>query len=240
MIPRIIHQIWLQGGLPPELAANVDRLKALNPGWEHRLYGAADAERILASFDRTTGEAYRKINPRYRAAQADFLRHLIIYRHGGVYCDIKSGFSKPLNDVLLPTDTYVLVRVPSLHKELPNGEYLTHFIIAKPAHPFTAQVIHRLTYNVLDYKPWAATGRNGVLRTTGPIAYTLAIDSRMPSDNYRIATEDELGAYYSFGDWTAPDHYSELRAPVVRMRALGSTISRFFTGLRSAKALMTG
>jgi inositol phosphorylceramide mannosyltransferase catalytic subunit len=251
LVPRIIHQIFLHGPLPPELQQNVDRLKTVNPGWEHRLYDLKDAERIVAEYGGEIAEAYHRIDPRYGAAKADFLRHLIIVRDGGVYCDIKSGFSRPLDEVIRPDDSYILSQWANgpgepyenrgLHRDLthvPGGEFVTYFIISAPNHPFTEATIQRIVKNISDYKPWNAVGRNGVLRTTGPIAYTLAIHPLLNQHPHRFASEGELGAYPSipydhFAVFT--NHYSLLRVPVVRLGLAGTALSRVFDGLRALK-----
>ena len=237
MIPRILHQIWLRGGeLPSALQRNVDNLRSLNPGWEHRLWTSKEADELLASYEDKIAKSYYRIDPRYGAARADLLRHLIIYRHGGVYCDIKSGFLRPLDDVLRPDDEYILCRVPTRHKELPNGELLTHFVIARPTHPFSASVIQNILCNIRDYRPWHAVGRIGVLRTTGPIAYTLAIDRSLDGPPCRFVTEEEIGCYFSidYDHMSAfPNHYSTLSEPVVKMGAIGTAMSGLFARLRS-------
>ncbi len=159
MIPRLLHQIWLSGGeLPPPLKRNTDKLRSLNPGWDHRLWTDKQAIELLARCDDEIARSYYRIDPRYGAARADLLRHLIIYRHGGVYCDIKSGFSRPLDNVLHFDDEYILSRLPSLHKELPYGELLTHFVIAAPRHPFSAAVIGKIVRNIKGYRPASRSG----------------------------------------------------------------------------------
>jgi len=237
MIPRILHQIWLRGGeLPSALQRNADNLRSLNPGWEYRLWTSREADELLAGYADKIARSYYRIDPRYGAARADLLRHLIIYRHGGVYCDIKSGFLRRLDDVLRPDDEYILCRVPSRHKELPNGELLTHFVIARPTHPYSASVIHKILCNIKNYRPWHAVGRNGVLRTTGPIAYTLAIDRSLDGPPHRFVTEEEFGSYFSidYDHMSAfPDHFSTLTDPVVKMGAIGIAMSSFFARLRS-------
>lgn len=49
-------------------------------------------------------------------------------------------------------------------------------MIAAPGHPFLRAVIERVVSNVDNYSPWRfGVGSIGVLRVTGPVAYTLAI-----------------------------------------------------------------
>lgn len=252
MVPRIIHQIYLQGQLPQPLRMNVDNLRATNPDWQHRLYSSSDADALVADYGPEIAKAYHRIDPAYGAARADLLRELIIYRFGGVYCDIKSGFMRPLDEVLRPDDTYILSQwrnAPGepyegfgLHADLSHvrgGEFVTHFIIAEAHHPFTFAVIETILRNVSTYRPWSAVGRNGVLRTTGPIAYTLAINKILDQQPHRFATSEELGAYFSVSDYDHqdmfPDHYSHLSAPVVKLGRSGAALSKLFVALRSLK-----
>jgi mannosyltransferase OCH1-like enzyme len=253
-VPRIIHQIFLSGALPPALAANVESLKHQNLGWEHRLYDARAAERLIAEYyGTTTLDLYHRIDERYGAARADFLRHLILFQFGGVYCDIKSTFDIPLQQTLREDDRYLLAQWRNgpgelnegfgLHRDLahvPGGEYITYFIISEPRHPFSAAAIDYIKRNIRNYRPWSAVGRTGVLRTTGPIAYTLAIYPILNEHPHRIVSEQEIGArpaleegYDHLG--TFKYHYSTLSSPVVKLGLASTLASRFFVMLRAIK-----
>jgi mannosyltransferase OCH1-like enzyme len=257
VIPRIIHQTYPGGALAPELQRNVDRLKILNPGWEHRLYDDDQANALVSEYGGEICEAYHRIDARYGAARADLLRHLMLFRFGGVYCDIKSGFSRPLDDVIRPDDTYILAQWRNgpgeanegagLHRDLshvPGGEFVNYFIICEPGHAFSAAAIQKIVKNIFSYRPWSAVGRAGVLRTTGPIAYTRAIYPILDQHPHRLASEEELSAYFSPDDYdhysVFKNHYSMLSAPVVKLGPLGETLSRLCVRYRGLKARITG
>ena len=239
-IPRIIHQVLIGGELTPELQSNVDTLKAKNSGWEHRLYDDARAERLVREvYGERMLEIYHKISPKYLAARADLLCNLIIYDAGGVYLDIKSSFERPLDEVIRDDDSYILAQWRNgpgernegwgLHRDLahiPGGEYMKHFIIAEPHHPYSAAIIQKIVHNVKQYRPWSAVGRTGTLRTTGPIAYTLGIHPIRDQHRHRFATEEELGAVYSIGDGydhyaVFKEHYTTMTDPVVTLSSTG-------------------
>ena len=255
MIPRHLHQIFLTGALPDRLADNVAAIRALNPGWSHTLYSAASAEAFIAAeYGPTMLAHYLRIDPAYGAARADLLRHLILYKQGGVYLDIKSTLSKPLDDVLQPDDAYVVMQWRNgvgepeegygLHRDLAHvsgGEYITHCLIAEAGHPFTKAAIDQIVANVARYRPWSAVGRTGVLRTTGPIAYTLAVHPL--SAPHRLASEAEIGSALSLQDYdhsaTFATHYSTLRNPVVKLGVVGRLASGAFVKLREIKTRVT-
>lgn len=254
MIPRLIHQIYLDGSLPAVLQQNVDQIIRLNPRWVHRLYDATAAETLVAEAGEEIARAYHMIDPRYGAARADLLRHVILYQFGGVYCDIKSGFSQPLDETIRPEDSYILCQWANkrgeqfegigLHRDLahvPGGEFVVYFIICERHHPFTAAAIRQIVGNVLNYRPWHSVGRNGVLRTTGPIAYTLAVHPLLNDHPHRLVSADEIGAYPSMMDGydhfdVFKRHYSTLDVPVVRLGRTGARLSKMCSSLRRLKA----
>ena len=258
MIPRYIHQIFLSGRPPLRLAENVQSLKDRNPGWEHRLYSNDDAEYFISEhYDQRMLDTYRLINPRYGAARADLLRHLLIYKIGGVYLDIKSDLSKPLDEVLHPDDHYILVQWDNgpgkphqgfgLHPELAHilgGEYQTYHIIAAPCHPFSKATIDRIVANIRGYKPWSGVGKMGVVRTTGPSAYTLAVHPLRNSSPHRAATEEELGASMSIAKYdhgaVFKKHYSILKSPVARLSIPARIVQIGLEGLRDLMRAFRG
>ena len=253
-IPRIIHQVFIGGKLTPELQANVDALKGRNPGWEHRLYDDERAEKLIRDvYGDEMLAIYHKISPEYLAARVDLLCNLIIYDAGGVYLDIKSTFERPLDEVVRSDDSYILAQWHNgpgepnegwgLHRDLahiPGGEYMKHFIIAEPKHPYSAAIIKKIVENVNNYRPWSAVGRTGTLRTTGPIAYTLGIHPIRDQHPHRFATEEELSAVYSIGEGynhyaVFKKHYATQISPVVTLSKAGTLFSRLFVGLRIVK-----
>jgi inositol phosphorylceramide mannosyltransferase catalytic subunit len=249
-IPRIIHQIYIGQSLPPELTRIVERLKSLNPNWEHRLCDDESATRFIEKeYGTEVLRAYQRIDPRYGAARADLLRLLLLYRFGGVYCDVKSTFERPLDSVIRDDDRYLLCQWRNgpgevcdgwgLHRELahiPGGEFVNYFIICEAGHPFTAAAIERTLQNIRSYRPWEPGGWIGVLRTTGPIAYTLGIWPILQRYPHRFVTEEEVGVRYvapGYGHLKV-NHYSQQTAPVVKLSAGGMLVRRCFIFLLSA------
>ncbi len=254
MIPRHIHQIFLSGELPPRLADHVESLKRCNPGWRHHLYDNTLAELFIAeSYGTEMLQTYRRINPDYGAARADLLRHLIIFRKGGVYLDIKTHLSRPLDEVLRDDDEYILSQwrnAPGeptqgfgLHPDvahIPGGEYQTYHLIAVPDHPFTKAAIDRITHNINNYRPWSGVGKMGVVRTTGPVAYTLAVHPLLDQAPHRFASEEDLGFWFTIPNYEHSEiftrHYSKLETPVVTgLSTWGERIQRAVEAVRNLK-----
>ncbi len=237
-IPRVIHQTFYSKLLPSELQENGAKIKALNPGWEYKLYDDADitaflrenyAPRILNYFNR--------ISPSYGAAKADLFRYLLLYKCGGLYLDIKSTLTKPLDDILRADDRYLLSNWRNkkgepfenwgLHTalgDMTDGEFQQWHIVAAPGHPFLKAVIENVLRNIDRYHPSLhGTGKDGVLRLTGPIAYTLAIAPLLHLYKHRFAdSQADLGFEYSIYNNSAHkivfrSHYANLTEPIVKI-----------------------
>jgi len=109
-IPKIIHQtIRSKAALHPAFQENIEYLKRVNPGWEHRLYDDDDCRLfILQVYGQNYLDTFNRIDSAYGAAKADFFRYLLMYECGGVYLDIKSRTRLPLSQVLAEDDRYIL------------------------------------------------------------------------------------------------------------------------------------
>jgi hypothetical protein len=274
-IPRIIHQTFPVRTLPPALRRIVDELRGRNPGWEHRLYDDGDmAEFIGHAYGQAVLELFGRLDPAYGAARADLFRYLLMYRMGGLYLDIKSGSHVPLDAVLRPGDRFLLShwsdrdgaarRQWGSHRELaalPGGEFEQWYIACAPGHPFLRAVILRVLRNIECYDPFRhGVARKGVLRLSGPIAYSLAIVpllDRLP--HRRWANHGEDGLVYTMVD-PADDmaheaffaaHYSRLTRPIVRcgaaktaavnvLMSLKKKIKRWIGPLRRRRRSVTG
>jgi mannosyltransferase OCH1-like enzyme len=235
-IPRIIHQTAKTKSLVPALEKAVENARARNPHWEHILYDDADcSEFIRDCCGNDVWHAYNRINPAYGAARADFFRYVVTYFRGGVYADIKTDFVRPFAETIRDDDQFIVSSWDNgpagthpnfgKHPDLAafhRDEIQQWFIVSAAGHPFLKAAIARVLANIETYNRFlVGTGKIGVLRTTGPIAFTAAIAPLLTQYSYReVANEKEVGLEYSIaGDydhkssiWT---HYSDLSKPVV-------------------------
>jgi len=215
-IPRIIHQTFKTNDLPSEISEVVQRLKDMNPTFEYRFYNDKDCiEFIKENYDEETLNLYLSINPIYGAARADFFRYLLMYKIGGVYLDIKSCTTIPLEETLLPTDEYLLTHWEGLdwadELNYQFGEFQNWHIICRPKHPFLHRVIEIVKENIKNYI--GGEDKNSVLRVTGPIAYSRGIiellsnhkTNQFNSPVREFLLENEIGVGYV---QTSTHHYN--------------------------------
>lgn len=232
-IERVIHQTYYTRAIPEQAQENVAALRHLNPGWMYRYWSHQDQhDFIYQFFGWDILKLYLRINPRYGAARADLFRYLCIYQFGGVYLDIKSGSTVPFEDILLPGDQFLLSQWHNgpgeefygwgIHSDLssiPRGEFQMWHIIAAAGHPFLEHVLNAVFANIVKYSADVNyVGKQGVLRLTGPIAYTLAIHPRLIYYENRIFDAAQAGlipAAVKMRQEGEYGHYSIQDTPVV-------------------------
>jgi hypothetical protein len=166
------------------------------------------------------------------AAKSDLLRYLTLYAQGGVYLDIKSTCRQSLDLAVRPEDRFLLMNwgLGGEHPELSHiagGEYLQWAIVAVPGHPYLKEVIDRVLRNIDAYSPWRhGVGKRGTLCLTGPVPYTLAIESvRGRYPHTHLLSPDERGFVYSGITGGAnhreamgrSSHYTMLDLPIVQL-----------------------
>ena len=231
----------------PDYVENCQYIATSNPDWKMNLYYSQDREDFIRKeFDSEILNAYLSIDSRYGAARADFFRYLVVYVEGGLYLDIKATAMKPLSGVIRDEDQFVAAHWPEQidgidlteigkHKELGFPEYQNWFILSTKKNIVLENVINEILQNLRDYRPMKhGVGKNGVLRTTGPVAYSRAIHSFFLNGTARLATNEELGlkptihtiqsSEFPFPNMQNTKHYSDLRIPLIRRSALHSSL----------------
>jgi inositol phosphorylceramide mannosyltransferase catalytic subunit len=258
-IPKVIHQVYFSRSrrVPAVIRRNIDKIRALNPDWDYRLYDDRDMETFIAScYGEPLLSSYRRIHHSYGASRADLFRYLLMYKEGGLYLDVKSSLERPLQSVLHPEDVFVLARWPleapyqgwGLHKELRHfglREFQQWHIAAAPGHPFLRAAIETVVHKIALYNPFLhKVGRYGVLRLTGPVAYTQAIAPLLHRHPHRLVDSHEaLGFTYSIlaaaenGSHRAlfNSDYVELREPVAEPGGASRTLWLTYSFLRKLK-----
>lgn len=234
-IPKIIHQTFSSKKLPTQIQKNVENIKFQNPDWVHKFYDDGDRTNYIESNFPELLKYYLSISPDYGAARADFFRYLVIYKEGGVYLDIKSGLSKPLDDIIKESDSLILSHWTQYDPRFKlgfykgiqnqNGELQQWHIISVSGHPILKKVINTVCSNIQKYNPLLhGTGKMGVLRLTGPIAYTGAITPLISVYPCRVElSHEKVGLIYNVLDTYdihhqafGKQHYSYIKKSIIK------------------------
>ncbi|CAA9290350.1 MAG: hypothetical protein AVDCRST_MAG93-3841 [uncultured Chloroflexia bacterium] len=169
--------------------------------------------------------------------------------------DVKSRFQRPIDVVLRDDDRFIISHWRNregephqgwgLHPDLagfPDGEIQQWHVIAAPGHPFLKAVIDSVLTGIDGYTPRrAGVGWIGVLRLTGPIAYTRAIAPLLNSHPCRIVdNETVLRLEYSVLDQSDHQglfkkHYTQNTDPIVIRRGLKRLLDLGYIKAKSFK-----
>lgn len=155
MIPKIIHNIWLEGydNIPNEMKFIYANIKKLNPEWDFIVWDETMILQLL--------EKYPKVMVLYKNSKKNdperktlLARYVILNEHGGLYYDIRTNCKVPLNDFLFLKDEnnnedtiHVACSKANIFKYLypfyqPN--YESNFIGIKKQHPVWNAVWKRI------------------------------------------------------------------------------------------------
>jgi len=159
-IPLTIYSHWHSPELPDSMQKAVDKIRASNPTFAHRIFdNTMCREFIKENFDATILAAYDSLVP--EAYKSDLWRLCILYKNGGVYLDIKY---EPANNFSF---------LPLMNKEHFTQDRPEHFhdkfgvhnalIICKPNNQVMFKCINKIVENVRG----RVYGYNG-LYPTGP------------------------------------------------------------------------
>lgn len=223
------------------IAANLAQLERNNPNYVVRCYDDVEiASYVKQAWGPEMWSVFDAINPEYIVAKADLWRYLIIYDRGGVYLDDKSGPHKSLDQIIRDDDELILSTwnmnchlwtETHGHKD---GELLQWCIISRPRHPLIRAVICEVVQRIItateDQK-----GKNGVITTTGPLAFTEAIltamrggetGCRIMQDSFRgkiffnAITKDTRLTKHHHGMRKKERNYRTLTSPVINSQAI--------------------
>lgn len=155
VIPRKIIQTWHTKTLSPKMKFTVDSLLQLNPEYSYRLFDSTEARNfIITHYNGYVLKAYDSLMP--CAYKADLFRYCYLYKHGGVYIDMKTVPQVPLYTIISPLTPLVLI--DDLYPE-----NVCTSILATPAdNPFLKELIIKCVKQILKQdkgiNPWDLTG----------------------------------------------------------------------------------
>lgn len=237
-IPRIlvqthVHPSWIDA--QNNTRHTMQKLRKMNPSWKHMYFNPYQARAFIAqSMPASVLRAYDALSPQYGPAQADLFRYVAMYALGGVYLDCKCSCLVPL-DVLLQRHARVAsgpllghwsTRHHPQAKELnyPRGECVNWALAAPPRHPLFRRVIDGVVARIEQQLQLPASerevGKPGVLRITGPIAFTrIILQHQQRSAQHIHPSVFDLGLRYrpdGHPDARQRTHYCRLSTPIVR------------------------
>jgi len=170
-IPRITHQIWLQGwdSLPPKFADNVNSLRTLNPGYTHMVWDEASLREECRKLFPTVVARFDSF--RYLVEKVDFGRLVVLYAYGGVSVDTDMKSLKAI-DTTPKIETAELIMSMAAFPSNLLASTNNAILLVKPHHPLLLELITQMTNSTAEESDFL-TKELYIAETTGP-----AIQSR--------------------------------------------------------------
>ena len=108
VIPRKIIQTWHTKNLSPQMRFTVDALIDSNPEYKYTFFDNNDARDFIKNtYNEYVLKAYDSLLP--GAYKADLFRYCYLYKHGGIYIDMKTVPQVPLYTIIPPLAPLVLI-----------------------------------------------------------------------------------------------------------------------------------
>ena len=231
-IPNNIFQIYInQDEIPCEIIDNINFIKDKNPDWKYYLITDKNINTWLTEInDEKFVKIYNDISDSYPAAKSDLLRYILMKYYGGVYLDIKSRCTSPLNDIIEPkimlfkwcviyTSILNICSGPRRTRKYLN-ELVQWVLIYPKGHFFIDTVLNNIEKKYNEYKK-NKNLQQDIFDFTGPDVYT---DSIMPLINDKNSIlypsfVDKDFVYtilrYSHKCYSKSKHYSKLKGKII-------------------------
>ena len=144
MIPKIVHQIYwnrlYENDFHPIVKKERDLMKNLNPEYKFILYDMKEiTEFVHSHFDGNIVKVFDMFN--YDIARCDLARHLLLYKYGGIYLDMKDFIKCELDKFINPTDSCIL----SVERYGWAESFTTQCYMVEPKHPIVKKVIEEIS-----------------------------------------------------------------------------------------------
>lgn len=167
LIPKIIHQTYINSSIPEQWKAGQQSCIDLHPDYEYMLWTDEKSREFIAteySWFLETFDSYK-----YPIERADSIRYFILSYYGGIYIDLDDGCARSL-DPLLSYSAWVRFTVPTGISNDAMGSV--------KGHPFFTRVIESLQkYN----RNWAMPYIT-VMYSTGPLFLSVVWKEYMGTD----------------------------------------------------------
>ncbi len=215
-IPRRVYQTWKEPRLPAVHALGVRRFRRLNPDYSFEFFDDAR----MAAYMRENYAAHPILDVFERikipASKADVWRYCILYREGGIYCDIDSALSIPFRGLLRDDPSELLsfegnpwsslMQVgayadPSLFLaqppdsvaaglDYPDHTVLNWLLCFEKGNPILAEIIDLIVrhFAFFDGRQFESVWQ-AVVHATGPLAFTQAVWRWMERTGLRPAQQ---------------------------------------------------
>lgn len=167
-IPKILHLTWKSKELPPAFHALVQKMVALHPDWQIRLW--TDDEMMAFVKEHGAPHQFQKYSDYIKTIQCcDYFRVFVLYVLGGVYLDLDIDLERSFDELpgyvnsFFPCEKVMSAAALATHRNRDAVRIGNYAMGAVPAHPFFKVLLDRL-----QSAKSSEEGAAWILETTGP------------------------------------------------------------------------
>lgn len=205
-IPKIIHNIWIQGydNLPNENKLNIQKIKKLNPEWEFMIWDENMILRLLKKYPKVLN-VYKNVKNysgfiNTEASKSDIARYIIMKEYGGLYYDLDfqcvttfdklfDNSDKPIEDELSNNDdkTNTNHKIYMASSKIDFLDYVNPFFKPKYCACFMAfEKEHPIWDKVI----------NRILKATDKYSIGNALDYELQQSNFKVFVLERVNGHY--------------------------------------------
>lgn len=198
MIPRYIHQVWMQGPLKESKHTSISLWKRLHPTYTYMFWTEVDIRRLITTHYHEYIDFYNSL--RYMIQRADVGRIFILHHYGGVYADCDYFPLKSFETLFQYLESRYddIVGVSYCNQMIGSLFHINNALMISSVHnsfwldTILPEIMNRVKFIPLWLQliePWSSIHlTNYIQYTTGPYVYS----SFKHSDKYHIFPRDVI------------------------------------------------
>lgn len=220
MIPRIVHQTWINNDIPIICNSYVKSVKKHFKNWEYKLWTDEECIKLLQNY-------YPKI---YKVAlscsnngeKADLFRYCILHKYGGLYFDIDYECLNSFEHIenFKKYELFLFKETNSFYKEFGSRDIIANCVLgAKPNTYFFERLIQSIKNNIFYKIAYKASNKklckiDSTLFKTGPFLVTKVFETykkKLPISKCFLGNSEEFtsnkntskafGIHHSMHSW---------------------------------------
>jgi mannosyltransferase OCH1-like enzyme len=174
MIPKITHQIWMQGfeNIPEKFKKNVHDLHTLNPEYEHKQWDEKTLRNECSKYSDKCLERFDLIEQ--MIMKVDLGRYVVLYNYGGISVDTDMVQIKPIrNTPHIYSNKFIISKASFPLNKL---GYINNAVIISPSHN---EILKNIIDNIVNNNQKCSdflTKEECVQNITGPVKVGNIID----------------------------------------------------------------
>ncbi len=188
-VPRIIHQIWMQGSdvVPEKYAQHRESWRKINPTWKVVTWGEDDIIKLIDLKYPSWKVCYSGCKKLIQ--RADIARCFILHAFGGVYVDMDAQALAPI-DIIFSSSHAPLVLLGFMGRHILNNA----FIASSKLNPFWTECFFPEVCKRQKSVPfWVSVGKKlsvglEVSYTTGPFVWKSLYNEHKGNSKYGLKT----------------------------------------------------